>query len=112
MKKIEAIIRPERLLEVRTALEELGYPGMTLTEVRGYGKQGGQTQQWRGRKYEIDFTPKLKIEIVVIDEDASRIVSTVVRASRTGETGDGKIFILPVESAVRVRTGEEGDNAI
>ena len=112
MKKIEAIIRPERLPAVRGALEELGYPGMTLIEVRGYGKQGGQTQQWRGVKYEIEFSPKLKIEIVVIDGDADRIASAIMRAARTGETGDGKIFILPVDGAARIRTGDRDDNAV
>ncbi len=112
MKKIEAIIRPERLPSVRMALEELGYPGMTLSEVRGYGKQGGQTQQWRGVKYEIEFQPKLKVEIVVIDDDASKIVGAIMRAGRTGETGDGKIFVLPVDSAVRIRTGDRDNNAV
>ncbi|MFH0846794.1 MAG: P-II family nitrogen regulator [Chloroflexota bacterium] len=112
MKKIEAIIRPERLPAVRSALEELGYPGMTLSEVRGYGKQGGQTQQWRGLKYEIEFQAKLKIEIVVVDGDAPKMVNAIVRTARTGETGDGKIFILPVEGAVRIRTGDRDNNAI
>ncbi len=112
MKKIEAIIRPEKLPAVRGALEELGYPGMTLSEVKGYGKQGGQTQQWRGVKYEIEFQPKLKIEIVVIDGDAARIVSAIMRAARTGETGDGKIFVIPVDGAVRIRTGARDDNAV
>ncbi|MBM3302951.1 MAG: P-II family nitrogen regulator [Deltaproteobacteria bacterium] len=112
MKKIEAIIRPERLAAVRGVLEELGYPGMTLSEVRGYGKQGGQTQQWRGVKYEIEFQPKLKIEIVVIDEDALKTVQAIVRTARTGETGDGKIFIIPVEGAVRIRTGDRDNNAV
>ena len=112
MKMIEAIIRPERLAAVRGALEELGYPGMTLSEVRGYGKQGGQIQQWRGVKYEVEFQPKLKVEIVVIDGDAPKMVQAITRAARTGETGDGKIFVLPVESAVRIRTGDRDDNAI
>lgn len=112
MKKIEAIIRPEKLPAIRGALEELGYPGMTLSEVRGYGKEGGQTQQWRGIRYEVGFQPKLKIEIVVIDDDVSPMVNAIVRVARTGGTGDGKIFILPVESAVRIRTGDRDNNAV
>ena len=112
MKKIEAIIRPERLPMVRTALEELGYPGMTIYEVRGHGKEKGVTQQWRGQKYEVDFLSRLKLEIVILDEDVSRILNTIVRAARTGETGDGKIFVLPVEGAIRVRTGDKDESAI
>ncbi len=112
MKKIEAIIRPERLAAVRQALEELGYPGMTITEVKGQGKQKGIIQQWRGQEYRVDFLPKLKIEIVAVDEDVPRMLNSIVRGARTGSIGDGKIFIIPVEGAVRVRTGEEGDNAI
>ena len=112
MKKIEAIIRPERLGMVRQALEELGYPGMTITEVKGHGKQKGITQQWRGQEYRIEFLSKLKIEIVVLDNDVPKTLNAIVRSARTGEIGDGKIFVLPVENAVRVRTGEEGDDAI
>lgn len=112
MKKIEAIIRPERLTAVKAALEEIGYPGMTLSEVKGHGKEAGQTQQWRGQKYELEFLPKTKIEIVVIDDDAAKIVSTIVRTARTGEPGDGKIFLIPVEGAVRIRTGDRDINAI
>ncbi len=112
MKKIEAIIRPQCLSAVRTALEELGYPGMTLSEVRGYGRQAGQTRQWRGKEYEVDFQRKLKIEIVVINEDVARMVNAIVRVARTGETGDGKIFVIPVSSAVRIRTGDQDYNAI
>ncbi len=112
MKKIEAIIRPERLNMVRQALGELGYPGMTITEVKGHGKQKGITQQWRGQEYKLEFLPKLKIEIVVLDNDVPRMLNAIVRGSRTGEIGDGKNFVLPVEGAVRVRTGEESDNAI
>ena len=91
MKKIEAIIRPEYLSAVRSAPEVLGYPGMTLSEVRGYGKQTRQTRQWRGGEYEVDFQRKLKIEIVVIDEDAARMVNTIVRTARTGERNDNAI---------------------
>ena len=112
MKMIVAIIRPERLVEVRAALEEMGYPGMTVTEVKGHGKQKGVIRQWRGKEYRVDFLPKLKLEIVVLDEDLGRTMSAITRNARTGEIGDGKIFILPVENAFRVRTGEEGINAI
>ena len=112
MKKIEAIIRPERLGIVRKALEELGYPGMTISEVKGHGRQKGLIQQWRGQEYRVDFLPKLKIEIVVIDEHATKTLNAIVRSARTGEMGDGKIFVLPIESAVRIRTGDEGKNAI
>ncbi len=112
MKKIEAIIRPESLAPVRNALDEMGYPGMTITEVKGHGKQKGKEQVWRGREYKVDFLPKLKIEIVVLDEDADRIVSEIVREARTGNIGDGKIFVYHVEDAVRIRTGEAGYNAI
>lgn len=112
MKKIEAIIRLESLNAVKNALGELGYPGMTITDVKGHGKQKGLDQVWHGGKYKIEFLPKIKIEIVVIDSDVSRIVSAIVREARTGNIGDGKIFVYPVENAVRIRTGESGDNAI
>jgi nitrogen regulatory protein P-II 1 len=112
MKKIEAIIRPESLAPVRNALDEMGYPGMTITEVKGHGKQKGKEQVWRGREYKVEFLPKLKIEIVVLDEDADSIVSAITREARTGNIGDGKIFVYHVEDAVRIRTGESGYNAI
>ncbi len=112
MKKVEAIVRPERLGMVRKALEELSYPGMTVSEVKGHGKQKGLTQQWRGQEYKVDFLPKLKIEIVVLDEDVSKTLNAITKSARTGEMGDGKIFVLPVENAVRIRTGDEGENAI
>ncbi len=112
MKKIEAIIRPERLPAVRAALEEIGYPGMTISEVKGHGKEEAQTQQWRGQKYEIEILPKTKIEIVAIDGDAGKIVSAIIRTARTGAPGDGKVFVIPVESAVRIRTGDRDINAI
>jgi nitrogen regulatory protein P-II 1 len=112
MKKIEAIIRQEKLPEVRAALMEIGYPGMTLSDVKGHGKEAAQTQQWRGSKYIIELLPKTKIEIVVIDADVSKLVSAIVRTARTGEEGDGKIFVLPVESAIRIRTGDRDINAI
>ncbi len=112
MKKIEAIIRPERLGVVRKALEELGYPGMTIFEVKGHGKESELTERWRGQEYRIELLPRIKIEIVVLDEDVAKTLNAIVRSARTGEVGDGKIFVLPVEGAVRIRTGEEEENAI
>ncbi len=112
MKKIEAIVRPERLGLVRKALEELGYPGMTIFEVKGHGKETGLTQQWRGQEYRVELLPRVKVEIVVLDEDTAKMLNAIVRSARTGEMGDGKIFVLPVDNAVRVRTGDEGENAI
>jgi nitrogen regulatory protein P-II 1 len=111
VKKIEAIIRQEKLDVVRTALEASGYFGMTVSEVSGRGQQGGLTLQWRVGEYKVDLLPKIKVEIVVLDEDVARILNVITTAARTGEMGDGKLFVLPVENAVRVRTGEEGDNA-
>jgi nitrogen regulatory protein P-II 1 len=112
MKLIEAIIRQEKLDVVRTALEASGYFGMTVSEVSGRGRQGGLTLQWRVGEYKVDLLPKIKVEVVVLDEDVARILNVITTAARTGEMGDGKLFVLPVENAVRVRTGEEGDNAI
>jgi nitrogen regulatory protein P-II 1 len=112
MKKIEAIIRTERLEAVKLALEEMGYPGMTIMEVKGHGKGQGEVQQWRGREYHEEFVSMVKMELVILDEDLSRTLNAITRAARTGETGDGKIFILPVEGAVRVRTGDRNENAI
>ena len=112
MKKIEAVIREERLDAVKEALEEQSYFGMTVSEVSGRGKQMGIALQRRAGEYRVDLLPKLKIELVVLEEDVSRAVDAIVRTARTGETGDGKIFILPVESVVRVRTGDRDENAI
>jgi nitrogen regulatory protein P-II 1 len=112
MKLIEAIIRQEKLDAVRTALEAGGYFGMTASEVSGRGRQGGLTLQWRVGEYKVDLLPKIKVEVVILDEDVPRILNVITTAARTGEMGDGKLFVLPVENAVRVRTGEEGDNAI
>jgi nitrogen regulatory protein P-II 1 len=112
MKLIEAIIRQEKLDAVKTALETSGYFGITVSEVSGRGRQGGLTLQWRVGEYKVDLLPKIKVEVVVLDEDAARILNVITTAARTGEMGDGKLFVLPVENAVRVRTGEEGDNAI
>jgi nitrogen regulatory protein P-II 1 len=112
MKKIEAIIREERLDAVKRALEENSYFGMTVSEVSGRGKQKGIPLQWRVGEYRVDLLPKLKIELVVLDEDVSTAIDAIVQNARTGETGDGKIFVLPVESVVRVRTGDRDENAI
>ena len=112
MKLIEAIIRQEKLDVVKTALEASGYFGMTVSEVTGRGRQGGLTLQWRVGEYKVDLLPKIKVEVVVLDEDVARILNVITTAARTGEMGDGKLFVLPVENAVRVRTGEEGNNAI
>jgi nitrogen regulatory protein P-II 1 len=112
VKKIEAIIREEKLDAVRAALQNSGYYGITVSEVSGHGREGGLILQWRVGEYKVDFLPKLKVELVVLDEDVARTLNAITSAARTGEMGDGKIFVLPVENAVRVRTGEEGDNAI
>jgi len=112
MKKIEAIIREEKLAAVKKALEENSYFGMTVSEVSGRGRQKGIPLQWRVGEYRVDFLPKIKIELVVLDDDAVTAVDAIVRSARTGEIGDGKIFILPVEGAVRVRTGDKDENAV
>jgi nitrogen regulatory protein P-II 1 len=112
MKKIEAIIREEKLDAVKTELEKSGYFGMTVSEVSGRGRQGGLTLQWRVGEYKVDLLPKLKVEVVVLDEDVARVLNAITKVARTGEIGDGKLFVLPVENAVRVRTGDEGDNAV
>ena len=112
MKKIEAIIRPEKLDEVTNALKDIGYPGMTVFDVRGHGRQKGLSQRWRGQEYRVEFPPKLKLEIVVLNQDVGKIMGAIMRSARTGELGDGKIFVLPVEDALRVRTGDDGDKAI
>jgi len=112
MKKIEAIIRPFRIDDVREALAEIGVKGMTLTEVKGYGRQKGHTELYRGSEYQIDFLPKIKLEVVVADANAERVVDTIIKAAKTGQVGDGKIFISHVDDAVRVRTGESGEAAL
>jgi nitrogen regulatory protein P-II 1 len=112
VKLIEAIIRQEKLNAVKTALEAGGYFGITVSEVSGRGRQGGLTLQWRVGEYKVDLLPKIKIEVVVLDEDVARILNAITTAARTGEMGDGKLFVLAIENAVRVRTGEEGENAI
>jgi len=112
MKKIEAIIREEKLDAVKRALEEKSYFGMTVSEVSGRGKQKGIALQWRAGEYRVDLLPKLKLELVVLDEDVRVAIDAIVRNARTGEIGDGKIFVLPVENVVRVRTGDIDENAI
>ena len=112
MQKIEAIIRFEKLDDVKSALEEIGYPGLTVSEVEGHGKQKGVVQQWRGEKYKVDLLPKLKIEIVVKDSDAAKIVDVISKNARTGSVGDGKIFVIPVGEVYRIRTGEKGEAAL
>jgi nitrogen regulatory protein P-II 1 len=112
VKKIEAIIREEKLGAVKKALEENSYFGMTVSEVSGRGKQKGIPVQWRVGEYRVDLLPKLKIELVVLDEDVPLVIEAIVGTARTGETGDGKIFVLPVEQVVRVRTGDKGENAV
>ena len=112
MKKVEAILRPEKIQDVKAALDKLGCIGMTITEVKGRGKQGGITQQWRGRQYHIDLLPKIKIELVVKTKYVDKVVNTIIESARTGNTGDGKIFVSPVERVYRVRTGELDEDAI
>ncbi len=112
MKKIEAIIRPEKLGDVRAALEKAGYPGLMLTEIEGHGKQKGVTQQWRGEEYRVDLLPKVKLELVVSDTDVERIVQTIVASAKTGSVGDGKIFISEVKEVIRIRTGERSEAAL
>ena len=112
MKKIEAIFRTEKLEAVRAALAEIGILGMTVMEVSGRGRQGGIALQWRVGEYRVELLPKVKIEVVVLDDDVGKALNAIVRKARTGERGDGKIFVLPVENAVRIRTGDEGENAI
>jgi nitrogen regulatory protein P-II 1 len=112
MKKIEAIIREERLEAVKKHLEEIGYFGMTLTEVSGRGRQKGIPLKWGSKEYRLEFLPKLKVEVVVMDEDVSGAINAIIKGARTGDIGDGKIFIIPIEDAVRIRTGDSGNNAI
>ena len=112
MKKIEAIIKPFKLDDVKEALTELGVIGMTVTEVRGFGRQKGHTEMYRGNEYTVDFLPKMKIEIVVPDSVADRVVGLITAAARTGSIGDGKVFVAPLDEALRIRTGERGDSAV
>ncbi|MGC8594554.1 MAG: P-II family nitrogen regulator [Candidatus Kryptoniota bacterium] len=112
MKKIEAIIRPFKIDDVREALVEIGIKGMTITEVKGYGRQKGHTEMYRGSEYQIDFLPKMKIEIIAPDSQVNKIVETIIKAAKTGQVGDGKIFVYPVEEVIRVRTEESGEAAL
>jgi len=112
MKKIEAIIKPFKLEEVREALSEIGVSGLTVTEVKGFGRQKGHTELYRGAEYVVDFLPKVKIEAVLTDESVDQAVEAIIKAARTGKIGDGKIFVIPVEQVVRIRTGETGETAV
>lgn len=112
MKKIEAVIKPFKLDEVREALSEVGITGLTVTEVKGFGRQKGHTELYRGAEYVVDFLPKIKIEVVVASEQVDPAIDAIVKAARTGKIGDGKIFVSSVEQVVRIRTGETGDAAI
>lgn len=112
MKRIEAIIRPEKVDEVRRALEKVGFPGLNIGEVEGHGKQKGVVQQWRGEQYRVELLPKAKLEVVVSDKDAHKIVKAIQEAAKTGSVGDGKIFVSSVEEVVRIRTSESGEAAL
>jgi len=112
MKKIEAIIKPFKLDEVRDALNELGIEGMTVTEVKGFGRQKGHTEIYRGSEYTVEFLPKIKVEIVVVDDRVDLVIQAIKEAARTGKIGDGKIFVSSISEAYRIRTGERDDNAL
>lgn len=112
MKKVEAIIKPFKLEEVKDALGEIGIEGMTVTEVKGFGRQKGHTEIYRGSEYTVDFLPKMKLELVVPDDRVEAAVAVIVKTARTGKIGDGKVFVSQVESAVRIRTEEKGDQAV
>ena len=112
MKKIEAVIKPFKLDEVKEALHEVGVSGITVTEAKGFGRQKGHTELYRGAEYVVDFLPKVKLEVVVDDDQCARVVEAIAAAAQTGRIGDGKIFVLPVESALRIRTGETDSDAI
>ena len=112
MKKIEAIVRHFKLEEVKDALHAAGVRGMTVTEVRGFGRQKGHTETYRGAEYSVDFLPKVKIEVAVADDSAAKAVDTIAKAAKTGKIGDGKIFVLPLEEVVRIRTDERGEAAV
>jgi len=112
MKQITAVIKPFKLEEVREALAEVGVSGLTVTEVKGFGRQKGHTELYRGAEYVVDFLPKVKLEIIVRDEQVADVVETIEKAAKTGRIGDGKIFVLPIDEVVRIRTGERGGDAI
>ena len=112
MKKIEAIIKPFKLDQVKDALQEIDVQGITVSEVKGYGRQKGHTELYRGAEYVVDFVPKIKLETVVEDERVEQVIETIVQTAHTGKIGDGKIFVSPIDDAVRIRTGERGEDAI
>jgi nitrogen regulatory protein P-II 1 len=112
MKKVEAIIKPFKLDEVKDALSEVGVQGMTVTEVKGFGRTGGKKEVYRGSAYVVDFVPKVKIEVVVADSQAQSVIDAIEKSAKTGRIGDGKIFVTPIEQAVRIRTGEQGEEAV
>ena len=112
MKKVEAIIKPFKLDEVKESLSGIGIQGLTVTEVKGFGRQKGHTELYRGAEYVVDFLPKVKLEIIVKDESVASVVDAIEKAAKTGRIGDGKIFVLPIEEVVRIRTGERGDQAL
>ena len=112
MKQITAVVKPFKLEEVREALAECGVTGLTVTEVKGFGRQKGHTELYRGAEYVVDFLPKVKLEIIVKDESVASVVAAIEKSAKTGRIGDGKIFVLPIEEVVRIRTGERGDQAL
>lgn len=112
MKLVTAIIKPFKLDEVREGLAEVGVNGLTVTEVKGFGRQKGHTELYRGAEYVVDFLPKIRVEMVVADNDVENVIEALVKSARTGKIGDGKIFVAPVEQSIRIRTGEQGDDAL
>ncbi len=112
MKKIEAVIKPFKLDDVREALSEVGVNGMTVTEVKGFGRQKGHTELYRGAEYNVDFLPKVKVELIVADDQVERCIETIMKTAQTGKIGDGKIFVYEVERVIRIRTGEENEEAV
>ena len=112
MKKIEAIIKPFKMEDVKEALSEIGIEGMTVSEVKGFGRQKGHTEIYRGSEYTVDFLPKVKFEVVLADERVQRAIDAILQSAKTGKIGDGKVFVLPIEDAIRIRTEERGDSAV
>jgi nitrogen regulatory protein P-II 1 len=112
MKKVEAVVRPHLLDAVKTALQEVGIVGMTVSEVKGFGRQKGHTETYRGSEYKVDFLPKVKVEVVIADELLEKVIEAVLRTGKTGKFGDGKIFVTSLENVVRIRTGERGEDAL
>ena len=112
MKKIEAIIKPFKLDDLKSTLQDIGVTGMTVSEVKGFGRQKGHTEIYRGAEYSVDFIPKVKVEMVVLDDMVEQVVSTIITATQTGKIGDGKIFVIPVDGVTRIRTGEKDSDAI